>query len=280
MSTQSTLTPQRGETVFNLYGQQGAYIASYAGVHLVAPEYEHPEHGEPYWGQPEEWREVFASPPTVKLEARVAELDGLITEKHAELKRINEELDQSGRRYQEQLKKLKQHQALQRIEDYIDGKFTHFLEVPGYSAPTIVTADNALAKGGTEYENRWDKKLRLLTLFGDTNGDLQWRINRYSDGSGSSNTEVYPCHNEEEAIDIVRQLYADAVLVWREQEKKHYGRAIEWSTKCPEGWISVPDDIREYLTNAKQQARQAALAKAREELSKAEAAIAELDIDE
>ena len=74
----------------------------------------------------------------------------------------------------------------------------------------------------------------------------------------------------------MRQLYADAVAVWREQEKKHYGRAIEWSQKCPEGWIVVPDDIREYLATAKQQARQAELEKARENLAKAEAALREL----
>lgn len=263
---------QKGDTVYNLDGQQGAYIASYGGMYLVAPEYE-TDGREPHWGRPEEWREVFSEPPTVKLQAKVDELDKLVTEKRAELKRVNEELDQAGRRRQEQLKKIGQHRALQRIEDYLDGKFTHFLEVPGYSAPTIVTADDALAHGGTD---RWDKSLRLLTLFGDTKGDLQWRINRYSDGSGSSNTEVYPCHNEEEAVDIVRQLYADAVAVWREQEKKHYGRAIEWSQKCPEGWIVVPNDIREYLANAKQQARQAELEKARENLAKAEAALKEL----
>jgi hypothetical protein len=267
---------QKGDTVYNLDGQQGAYIATYAGSHLVAPEYEDGSNGEPYWGRPEEWRDVFLEPPTVKLQEKVAELDKLVAEKRKELKRVNAELDQAGKRRQEQLKKLVQHQALQRIEDYLDGKFTHFLEVPGYSAPAIVTADKALAHGGTEHENRWDKKLRLLTLFGDTKGDLQWRINRYSDGSGSSNTEVYPCQNEEEAITIVRQLYADAVAVWREQEKKPYGRAIEWSQKCPEGWIVVPDDIREYLATAKQQARQAELEKARENLAKAEAALKEL----
>ena len=264
-----------GDTVYHLDGQQGAYIASYGGKLIVAPEYEG-DSGEPYWGPVEEWDNAFLEPPTAKLQAKVDELDKLVTEKRAELKRINSELDQAGKRYQEQLKKIGQHRALQRIEDYLDGKFTHFLEVGSYYAPTIVTADKALAHGGTEHENRWDKKLRLLTLFGDTNGDLQWRINRYSDGSGSSNIEVYPCQNEDEAIGIVRQLYADAVAVWREQEKKHYGRAIEWSMKCPEGWIVVPDDIREYLANAKQQARQAELEKARENLAKAEAALQEL----
>ncbi len=269
-------TFQKGDTVYNIHGQQGAYIASYGGAHLVAPEYEDGSNGEPYWGIPEEWREIFSEPPTVKLHAKVDELDKLVTEKRAELKRINEELDQAGRRYQEQLKKLKQHQALNRIEEYLDGKFTHFLEVPHYSAPAIVTAESALAKGGTEYENRWDKKLRLLTLFGDTKGDLQWNINRYSDGSGSSSIDVYPCQSEQEAIEIARRLFADAVNEWRAQEKKHYGRAVNWANECPAGWLEVPEDLATYLAELKLAAHKGAIETARKALAEAEAKLAAL----
>jgi hypothetical protein len=263
----------KGDTVYDLHGRQGAYIASYGGYHLVAPEYDAGDYGEPTWGTPEQWDQIFIKPPTQKLETKIDELDKLITEKRDELKRINEELDQAGRRRQEQLKKLKQHQALQRIEDYLDGKFTHFLEVPEYYPPKIVAVDDALKRGGID---RWDTPLKLLTLFGDTKGDLQWRINRYSDGSGSSNVEVYPVENEEEAIAIVRRLYAEAVEDWRIQEKKHYGRAIYWTDKCPDGWIEAPDDLRAYLNAAAVERRQADLIKAKEALAKAQAELAAL----
>lgn len=266
----------KGDTVFDIHGRQGAYIASYGGYHLVAPEYDGGDYGEPSWGPPEQWDQIYLNPPTQKLEAKVDELDKLITEKRNELKRVNTELDQAGRRHQEQLKKLAQHRALQRIEDYLDGKFTHFLEVNEYYGPKIVTADDALSKGGTEHENRWDKKLRLLTLFGDTKGDLQWRINRYSDGSGSSSVEVFPVQNEAEAIAIARQLFADAVAEWRAQEKKHYGKAINWTKNHPEGWLEVPDDLREYMNQAEIQAKQAAIEKARQALEKAQADLAAL----
>lgn len=264
-------TFSKGDTVFDIHGRQGVYIASYGGYHLVAPEYEGGDYGEPTWGPPEQWDQIYLEPPTQKLEAKVDELDKLITEKRAELKRINSELDQAGKRHQEQLKKIGKHRALQRIEDYLDGKFTHFLHVSDYYGPKIVTKDEAL-----DQNDRWDRELKLLCLFGNTKGDLQWRINRYSDGSGSSNTEVFPCHDEEEAIDIVRQLYADAVLVWREQEKKHYGRAIEWSMKCPEGWIVVPDDIRDYLQERELSAKRGAIETARQALEKAQAELAAL----
>lgn len=263
----TTNTFNKGDTVYNIEGQVGAYIASYGGKHLVAPEYQY-EDREPYWGEVEEWRDVFLSPPTVKLEAKVDELDKLITEKRAELKRINAELDQSGRRYQEQLKKLKQHQALQRIEDYIDGKFTHFLDV-GYGVK-LISKEDALKS-----PDKYDLDMKLLTLFGSTKGDLQWRINRWGDGSGGE-TNVYPCESEAEAIAIVRKLYAEAVVEWRAQEKKHYGRALEWMKTVSWDWIDIPQDVKEYADAQLLESRKAAIEKAREALRKAEADLADL----
>jgi hypothetical protein len=251
----SSSTFNKGDTVYSIHGQQGAYIASYGGSHLVAPEYEDGDYGEPHWGAPEEWREIFSTPPTVKLEAKVDELDKLITEKRDELKRIKKELDESGRKYQEQLKKLKQHQALSRIEDYLDGKFTHFLDV-GYGVK-LISKEDALKS-----HDKYDRDMKLLTLFGRTNGDLQWRINRYYDGSGS-NTDVYPCESEEEAIAIVRKLYAA-------HEKTHYGRAREWARTVSWEWIDVPQDVRDYMNQALIDARTATLEKAKEALAKAE----------
>jgi hypothetical protein len=267
----TTNTFNKGDTVYNIHGQQGAYIASYGGSHLVAPEYEGGDYGEPHWGAPEEWREIFSTPPTVKLEAKVDELDKLITEKREELKRVNKELDECGRKYQEQLKKLKQHLALKRIEDYLDGKFTHFLQVPGYGAPTLISKDDAL-KGVDGYD-RYNRDMKLLTLFGTTKGDLQWRINRWGDGSGGE-TNVYPCESEEEAIAIVRKLYAEAVEEWRAQEKKHYGRALEWANTVSWNWIDVPQDVKDYKNQAMLEANTAAVEKARAALAKAEADLA------
>lgn len=256
----------RGDTVFDIHGRQGAYIASYGGYHLVAPEYDGGDYGEPSWGAPEQWDQIYLNPPTQKLEAKVDELDKLITEKRNELKRVNTELDQAGRQYQEQLKKLKQHQALRRIEDYLDGKFTHFLHVCDYYGPKIITKDEAL-----DQNDRWDKELKLLTLFGDTKGDLQWRINKYRDGSGNSWNDVHPVSSEEEAIAIARRLFADAVTEWREQEKKHYGRAVNWANRNEKGWLDVPGDLRDYLRGLELSAKQGAIETARKALEKAQA---------
>lgn len=258
---------KQGDTVYNIHGQQGAYIASYGGAHLVAPEYED-HYSEPTWGSPEEWREVFEKPPTARLETKIDELDKLITEKRETLSQINKELEETSRKCKAQLSKLTQHQALKRIEDYLDGKFTHFLYVG--SGVNLVSEEDALKSSDS-----YDRDMKLLTLYGSTKGDLQWRINRYSDGSGG-NTDVFPCESEAEAIEIVRKLYAQAVEAWREQEKKHYGRALDWARTVSWEWIDVPQDVRDYINQAMLEARTLAVEKARKAVADAELALLEL----
>lgn len=260
----------KGDEVFDIHGRKAAYIAGYAGGHIVAPEYER-ESGESYWGEPETWREIFTKPPTEKLEARVGELEALIAERRAELKRVNVELDEAGKRYELQLKKAAKHQALQHIEDYLDGKFMYFLRVPEYSPPTMVTINEAL-----DQHDRYDKKLKLLSWFGDTNGNLQGQINRYRDGSGDWE-EVYPCKTEEEAIAIIRRLYAEDVAKWRERpaDMKHFGRAISW-TALPAGFIEIPDDVAAYLADAKEACRLKEINSLTEKIAEAQKKLQEL----
>ena len=50
--------------------------------------------------------------------------------------------------------------------------------------------------------NRWNKDLKLITLFGNDKGTMDWRISEYSDGSGS-NTKIKVFKTEKEAIEYV-----------------------------------------------------------------------------
>jgi hypothetical protein len=95
--------------------------------------------------------------------------------------------------YNAAISKLKQMPALKRIEDFISGKITHFV-ICGHGDVKIAPFAEAMM----ENSDRWNKPTKLLTLFGETSGELQWRINRYSDGSGS-NHDVIPATSLEDA---------------------------------------------------------------------------------
>lgn len=89
--------------------------------------------------------------------------------------------------------------ALQHVFDYIDGKITHYV-MDDYSGPRIVAFGDTKA----EYAKVRDGK-RLLSLYGDSQGNLQYRLSHYSDGSGGS-VECYPAMSYEEAVQKCAEL--------------------------------------------------------------------------
>lgn len=100
--------------------------------------------------------------------------------------------------------KLEQVKALRGIEDFIEGRITHVVEISCYKGPCIREFKEYKVKDGCDCRELF----RLITLFGRSNGDLLWNINRYSDGSGSGGT-VYLCKSYEEALLRVRECLED-----------------------------------------------------------------------
>jgi len=45
--------------------------------------------------------------------------------------------------------------------------------------------------------------MKLLSLFGDSKGDLSFRLHQYRDGSGNYE-EVIPCHSMDEAKELIK----------------------------------------------------------------------------
>lgn len=79
--------------------------------------------------------------------------------------------------------------------NYLTGKITHILYIR-YGGVEIIEM-----KDTKEVFTDWnDKPLKLVTIYGKDNGDLQYRINYYHDGSGRDE-EIYPFTSYEEAFE-------------------------------------------------------------------------------
>jgi len=50
------------------------------------------------------------------------------------------------------------------------------------------------------------ESLRMLTLYGKSDGNLEWGINQYSDGSGYSNGRPYPCKTHDDALKTAQEM--------------------------------------------------------------------------
>jgi hypothetical protein len=79
---------------------------------------------------------------------------------------------------------------LKNLNLFVQKKITHYVELH-YGTLSIVEFGKAKCEGARD-------ELKLLTLFGTSKGNLQWKLNQYSDGSGSS-YEVVPCLSYEDA---------------------------------------------------------------------------------
>lgn len=192
---------KKGDRVYTSYGNEVEYRAPVGdGRHVVAPVV---MVGDPD-DEEREWEEildetivsdVFAVPPRQKRIEEIADLDRQLREKRNELRDVKQRQAEIDAETALLAKKLSKFEALRRLEDYIEGRFTHV--VTGHNRRNIINIEiEPFEKGCVEVYDH--KGVALLTLFGDTDGNLAWQVNNYKDGSGQWRV-VYPCFSEEDA---------------------------------------------------------------------------------
>jgi len=153
-------------------------------------------------------------------------------------------------------------EQLATLEAFAEGKITHLVESASYSGPTIAPFDEKLA-------DYWDGRvegIKLLTLFGESDGSLSWRLNQYSDGSGGRH-EVIPVWSYDEAVSIVQGLHDARIQAWRDG-KITSPPSPKWD-RMPDG-ITSPDDVVEFHRAKRDEQRKQRIEKLREELGKLE----------
>jgi len=188
-----------------------------SGKFLVARFYETLYHGEADMesdhSRPEIVERLYDSAPTQAMDVRIKEAQVRLDALKAQRLDVVNKLcaAQAGEREIEM--KLKRHAQLSRLLDFIDGKITYYVE-DDWQLPRIIEFKDSTTPDD-ERERPERRRLRLLSLFGDSKGDLEWNLNRYRDGSGL-NTLVYPCCSYEEAMAKVTELFA---VRFREQPR-------------------------------------------------------------
>jgi hypothetical protein len=206
---------------------------------------------------------VFDTPPVAKF--------------HESIQRLNDEIDQlkqtkanllaEQKAYQKDIEeasaKRKQHEQLRLLDDFIDGKITHYVEFYWNGEPNIVEFQDA--KCG--YDR---KKLKLLTLFGDSNGNLEWKLSAYSDGSGCSST-VVPTTSYEQAVEVAKSHITDLL-----QDAKR--SAVQSTVNIADKWgVPVPDDYRKQAKATERDRLLKALNERDGQVTEIKSKIAELD---
>jgi hypothetical protein len=180
-----------GDTVYLESGERALFVCAHGQGFIVEPLYGEDEEEFPDGVKSAD--RVYAEPPVAKKSEDIIRLDAKIDEKRNELHALQAEVRAAQKEQGELRKRLSVHAALARVDDWLAGRMTHFVKISEYERIEPVTKAELLKE-----EDR-SSDLRLVCLFGKTDGNLQWRVNRWRDGSGSW-TDILPFANYEDAF--------------------------------------------------------------------------------
>lgn len=270
---------KKGDTIFNLQGEAAEAVMPHPDQSgwMVHPFYEAHEGEDTYTerGPLTHWPKVYAEPPVEVKNQTIIELDAKIAEKREELRVMGSTRYQIQIHEKEDKKRLEKlamrSAALTRLEDFLDGKITHYVKTETWDSQNEIGRKWDITEVEKERcgDDGYDRRLKLLTLFGSSDGNLEYRLNRYSDGSGSSSNLVYPCCSLEEAQRVAREKVLRQLEVWTaEPEKfKHLVDVIIRNLKNFE--MEVPEFIRLAALEQTLAGKREALKKANEAAAKA-----------
>lgn len=170
--------------------------------------------------------EILKTPPMKKYSDDILELERRIQDKRSELYDVQNLVSVIKNEYSEIKKTIGDKvPALKYIDDFISGDYKYFAYLDGWSSRYEIKDKNEAIEENEFYE----RGTKLLTLYGKSNGDLHWELNKYRDGSGSSQT-VIPC----KTVDDAKKAICDSIL----SDMASQVKSERVSTCCGEKMIS------------------------------------------
>ena len=172
---------------------------------------------------------------------QLLELNSEINNKRSELYDINEEV-------KDVVDRSKSIPVIKNILEFIDGKYKYFAFPESYSEDEMIRdAHTSL----DDDHDKYNRNTKLLTLEGDSKGNLQWNISKYRDGSGGD-TLCIPCLTIEDARDAVAEHLTAQLYKMEASHNANYWRVetcCNWlvSNKypCPEKFILIAKERTE-----------------------------------
>ena len=126
--------------------------------------------------------ELSAEAPRKAIDEEVAKANATLAVLRQDISKARAELLAAQRDAKQELASLEKYPKFTRLTDYLEGKITHFV-VNDYASAYAIKTWEELA---VYREDKRDKGIKLLTLYGNSDGNTEWRLNEYRDGSGLS----------------------------------------------------------------------------------------------
>jgi FtsZ-binding cell division protein ZapB len=170
---------------------------------------------------------LFTEPPQFKFDERTQRYDKQIVLMQATVNELiqkknnlQQEVQAVEKNYKDRIDMLQRYKGLERLEDFLLDKITHFIISYEEQDNTITYRTALLDKENFLKEDCNDAGLRLLCLYGDSKGNLNWRANSYRDGSSGTNHSAIPCFSYEDALEKLTVMFQKTIDKIQAQKDK------------------------------------------------------------
>jgi len=209
------------------------------GKYVVAQELEYDDGDSTSYGYGPTFliADLFKKAPRFVVDEEITRLNEEASTLRSKIAALRKEVLDVARKNAERLKKLSAYKGLEHIEEFIDGKVTHlFAEDYGAWRVVPISEIDYLESDG------WGRRLKeagvkLVSLFGNSKGDLTWKVNSYKDGSSNGWRTIVPCMSQEEAEakrkDFIAVAMADADTKNEYWLERHVAAAIKYGVEVP-----------------------------------------------
>lgn len=270
-------TFNRSDTVYSIHGQEGSYVASCSGGHVVQPVYQD-EDSEPHFDEPQTWREVFRKPPTEKLEHDVAALEAKLALRRKELDEVREQRNQFEREEDARRQRIKQHEQLAALDDYLAGRITHYVAVHEYYPSVEVIPVGETVEG---YSNSNGYGILQLCPTRSWDKKIYWTVTYEVPSPTYSRTHtVIPCCGEEAARAQAAEWLRGYLEKYQAEEPEKRSYAEMLVKACKKFDVEVPQWLVDGVAAFKRAQLERSITEQRAKLAEAESALAVIAVAE
>lgn len=154
---------------------------------------------------------------------------------------IQAEVRAAKKEYSDLLTTLERVPVLKNIERILNKDIVYFAYLTGWRDKYSIKKINDTY---TDEGDSYDRGMKLLSLFGDSKGDLSFRLYRYRDGSGNYE-EVIPCYSIDEAKELIKNHILKEMDKQIKDDKVNYFHGGKQEVDFMDGnGFSFPDEYR------------------------------------
>ena len=125
------------------------------------------------------------------------------------------------------------------LRDFLAGKITHFAFLSSYSPEIVTCEENKAYQTDSDYGRIKIEGMKLVTLFGSSDGSLEYRISQYRCGSGRESI-IIPCRSRDEAIEKMQEYFDELCKSYMDKSSRITISLEKWQKL--EG-IRIPENV-------------------------------------